>query len=413
MNKKGLRNDVLILLILSLVILMIIGSFAYAFNLFASRESNVEIVQAWVGQKVNSKLTLGGKWPPVRELDKPLIIKNPKDLRYNGNEPPKFYREIADSMYDCWRAFDKGESDFIGSVSGITDYVKNVKKEIFCYPCRAISFSNEIKNDVPEVQGFLRYLNEYKPIEGEDKLTYLQYLANDDTYTLSNEDLENDKFATDKDLYVMLFAASGRAWNQIAWELLGVQSGELQEAQGYSPKNINEGSEGQITSTNTNSGVGNLAASGVTAGVTASRKIIANKITSKLAEEGVVGLSETAVNFIQGEGQAVEFGASRLTAKSVTKAAGRTIAKGFAKTLGAKFIPYIGWSLALYESGTGVYRLVFNPKPFVATVMIVEPKDFLTKCNGPNIEQINENIQSDVEKFKEAQSETFTPGRKF
>ena len=387
MKKRGsLRYDVLIALIISILIIGFLLYVSVKFGVFASRQSNIDLVSNWVNEKAASKLAVGGERPPIRELDKPLVIDNPKDLRFNRGEYPKAYQEIADSMYDCWRAFNQGTTNFVGTIDNPTDVIKNVKKQVFCYGCRAISFSDDVKNEIHDVSGFLRFLNEKKPVEGENKPTYLQYLSNNDNLVLKNEDLEDDdklSFTIDKDLFIMMFAASGRAWSQIALELVGVQSGDLEAAKEYSATDVSSGREAERDSTKDKSGLSNIAAGSVVGSATATntaRKFIANKVADALSSEGSAVAAEQITAKIIGNEIVFDI-EEKVAEKAIAKAAGKVLIKGLAKTLGTKIIPGIGWAYTAVELGLGTYRLIFNPKPFVATVMIVEPDKFLTKCN--------------------------------
>ena len=223
MKKGELSGETIVILILAVLLAAaIIGGFNI-YSDFTQTEGNKQVIKSWVrsqglfekysGPIEGVKQTFTGEQdrPPISELEEPYKIKKTSDLMFDRNNPPKAFEEIADSIYDCWDAFEKGQVNFLNTIN----------KNAFCYPCRIIKFSDNVKNEFPEIKGFTRFLNEYKPISGLDTPTYLQLLANDKNLKLDDEDLEDDTIATDKDLYIMFFAASGRTWGDIAMTIGG------------------------------------------------------------------------------------------------------------------------------------------------------------------------------------------------
>ena len=201
MNKKGVEWDTVLIMISFVLISALVFIILSQVTNVLKGETNKEVMQTWVQARTATKgiESVFSAVPPITDLEEPLVIKNEKDLVWAGSTPPKAYEEIANSMVDCWSTFDKGESDFLNSIG----------KENFCFPCRAIAFSPEIKRDKVRTDGFLNYLNKTKTTS-QSSPTYIQYLANDNTYSLDETDLEEDYFVADKDLYVLYYAASGR-----------------------------------------------------------------------------------------------------------------------------------------------------------------------------------------------------------
>ena len=57
------------------------------------------------------------------------------------------------------------------------------------------------------------------------------------------------------------------------------------------------------------------------------------------------------------------------------------VAKTFAKAIGARAIPLIGWGITIGTAGVGVYKMVFDEKPFVAKVILVDQDGVHKICN--------------------------------
>ena len=189
--KKGQEGPgLLVTLIVAVLVLAILGGFYIALRTFVSAGSNIEAMRTWVELRGATGATdiAVSAVPPVTDLEKPLKIKSQEELVWKGGKPPEAYKEIADSMVDCWNAFNNGETDFLNSI----------KKETFCFPCRAVTFSDEIKKNNLKISGLNKYLNE-QHVRGENSPTYLQILANDKTYVLWSDGqfyLETNKPAT-------------------------------------------------------------------------------------------------------------------------------------------------------------------------------------------------------------------------
>ena len=213
MNKKGIERQTIIELIIAIIVIVILFFIITVYKDIGESTANKQAIQTWVRtNSLKQEVTAGladTSRPPIPYLQDPLEFEL-SDLQYSQCAPPESYKEIADSMHNCWGAFDRGKSDFIQSTA----------KEVFCYPCGIIKFSDEVKQNKFKITGLNDFLNTNKPIIGKNNPTYMQYLANDDNFYLDEEALRNDIITVDKDMYIIFFAASGRAWADIVFSIL-------------------------------------------------------------------------------------------------------------------------------------------------------------------------------------------------
>lgn len=232
MKKKGMNAEVVIVLILAIIIIVAIFGIYTSFSNITKSTANKESVKAWVrttALKEKIPLTSSLARPPVPYLEEPLELDK-SDLLFNEGAYPKGYKEIADSMYDCWDAFDRGETDFLSK-----GYINNIGQSSFCFPCRAIKFSENIKKDDLKIKGFNNFLNSEKPIFGENNPTYVQYLLNNKEYKMTEEELKNDIIDTNKDLYIMFIGLSGVTWRKI---ITGIDTDDTNKKIGMSYETI-------------------------------------------------------------------------------------------------------------------------------------------------------------------------------
>ncbi len=380
MNKKGMETSTVIgLIILVIVIAIVIGILYYQGKILAA-SSNAEAIKVWVTTLTATKGTevVAQAVPPVIDLEAPLEIEKRGQLIWSGAEPPKAYKEIANSMVDCWNAFDRGKSDFLN----------NVERKVFCFPCRAVVFSDDLKKENVDMVGFNRYLNQ-QHVGGKDSPTYLQYLANDKSYVLDDEDLADDRIKTDKDLYIFFFAASGKEWTKLGWLSLyslvdtaafGLPSlivGSPDEVFSisednqvlYKPTNLDAPS---VVTPGGETGMDNLVKATGEGGVIILREPIAEAITKRIAADA----ASSSVRIEPGVGQVVEF-----TSRAPVSKVGKVVGKGVVKTLGSKLFVPIALSVVAYDVGSGIYKIVFDQKDFVATVTLAEADTITKKCS--------------------------------
>ncbi len=479
--KKAQSSGINLVIILAIGAILLVGAimFLYQYESISKGTSAKSAIQFWVKQRALAKAQIGSDVPPVRELASPYVIDNVNNLKANGNTPPKAFEEIANSMYDCWDAFDRGQSDFVnGDQNSNIPIFGRLHKSTFCYPCRTIKFSDKVKNEFPTISGFNRYLNEYQPVPSPNKPTYLQFLANDysNEYKLDEEDLKIDTIKTDKDLYILLFAASGRTWSNIILSSLDLE-GFVEEdiKKGYAA--ISTGTEGsnlqgsgedisgaRAFELGTTSGGGYLTAksylfyqqyvSGIYAGEQTTAQLAkllsqeaqlstvaipggaaeslgtSKEILTKIAntEKQIVNLNKAAsaaegakqielaeqvltaekqlskLRYLETTAKAIESGslalkteiivgetgaktlAITLTEKEGAKLGEKALAKTLARRLVSKgFLTALGSKLNLYATVAlityGSYKVIVGDKPFIATVVLADPKSIIDKCN--------------------------------
>ena len=385
---------VLIVFLLTLAIYILFNK-AYGGTLVSS--TNQAAINLWVKERSASFGTdkIVADYPPVPELEDPLEIKSRDDLLWKGGKPPKAYKEIGDSMIDCWKSFDRGKTDFINTV----------ERTPFCFKCRAISFSNEIKKEKVQMLGFNRYLNEQK-VGSKSTPTYMQYFANDNFYNLSEEEIGEDKTIIERDLYVYLFAASGRGIANIMSNLLG--AGDIV------PEEVSKAKTSTLATTTTISERAEISAA--TSGVLAATKAgtyTLNTLQKAMQQKAAESAAETAARgAVSAEAATIteaklitvgEYTAGRTAAqageKVVVSVATKTVEEKVAKTVankvassalrrllagaGSKVIGGpIGWYLIVGTAAYGTYNIVFGEKPFSANVMLVDPVEANALCNA-------------------------------
>ncbi len=407
MNKKGLEIETLVILILAVLVAAGMIAFSSIYLSTTKGTAAKTAVQTWVrtqglvqgelgkGTLTQIKEQISGEGmprPPVPELDKPYVIKKESDLKASGDSPPKAFEEIANSMYDCWDAFDRGQVDFLN----------RFHKNTFCYPCRIIKFSDDVRNEFPQIRGFNHYLNDYQPSPGANKPTYLQFLANDKDYKLDKDDLTNDIIDTKKDLYVIFFAASGRTWGNLALTFFGLEDFAESDITDYIATTSKQGEE-TVEFTGTGEeiggarniafgsalGGGHLAAKGYLL----KRKYLPGKYTAEKTTEELTQLLAKDAQLqsslaLKAEIEVTEEGAKKLALTFSDDAEKKGI-KALSKTLGKKLalsgVRAMASKLTLYaaiaEMGYGTYKVLWGEKPFVATVMLAEPDAILARCN--------------------------------
>jgi len=328
MNKKAeIQNEYMVMLIIFIVVLAVFFIAFITYSQTIKSSSNKDAIKTWVSAKAITKgVALG--MPPVLDLQDPLEINSKNDLLWIEGKEPSVYKEIANSLYDCWDAFDRGKTDFLSGM---------VNKKVFCFPCRAIHFSDEIKKENVQMINFNKYLNE-QHIAGEGTQTYVQYLANDPVYKLSDADLKDDKIGTSKDLYVYFFATSGKEWLKLAGSYLYDIAGVPDIIFGSSEEVFN--------------------------------------IKQTLQEGTYKPIPTTKdVTYLQGTGYVLNM----KTTESKEKVESNIGIK-IGKTLGKLLIP-VRAGIALYDLNENYKKLVINEKGVVSTVVLTDQEAMNTKCN--------------------------------
>ncbi len=386
MNKKGIETDLLIGLISFAIILGIIFILTYNIGGILGAQTNTEAVNNWVKARSLTQGVALPQVPPVPDLEDPLVIKNKEDLMWEGDEPPKAYKEIATSMVNCWNAFDRGTRDFIQST----------EKEVFCFPCRAIKFSDEIKDDKIEMSRFNYYLNSTH-VAGQNSQTFLQVLSNDQNYVMTEDELADDKIIADKNLHIFMVAASGRGMVNLITTALGFGDvvDDVENTKLFKPAEVSSPIVPQSEDFFTGPEKGELilATEGVVAGTRitqTTKRYLVPKLTQALQDQALKatslkGIDPMANNYLE---TALGEDVSRLAVKVETRAGGEAAKlateRGLARIITGTGLRLIG-RLNLFADavliGAGVYELTFGENPFAAKIALAYPEEVTRVCN--------------------------------
>ncbi len=407
MNKKADTENLIVWGIVLLVVLAFAIVFFTNASSFFSGKSNEAAVHTWViarGVEVNTAkipnlvgVQIFDDRPPVIGLDTPIKIENENNLLYDGNKPPKLFKDLSDSMVDCWNAFDNGKTDFMNAIG----------KDTFCFKCRAVLFSDDIKRKSIPIVGFNAYLNNTKT-RNTNSPTYLQYLANDKEkqLVLSQEDLIDDKIYSDENLYIIFFASSGRGIVNIITNVLGagdVVPEETSENKIYKPTDVqapqyknldlftaSEKSEAAIV------GTGTLAAGRYYLPKLAEKqaKILATGTAETTARAAAqlgaeldlsLGINKATLEVAKDSSKTLvlEVAAKGATGEAVKKTVEKSLMKRLAINIGAKVISGpVGWLAIAGTSVYGIHQITVGEKPFISKVMLIDSKGYNKLCNA-------------------------------
>ena len=418
-NKKGMEFETIIVLILAVVIAVFIIGYLKVYTDLTKTEGNKRIVQTWVRQQafiekpagpiegITQKFTGKQDRPPVPELAEPYVIEKASKLRFEEDKSPEAFDEIAASMIDCWDAFDKGKINFLNTIN----------KNTFCYPCRTIKFSDDIKSEFNSIHGFNTFLNEYKPVSGENNPTYVQILSNDNTYTLEKEDLEEDEISIDKDMYVLFFASSGRTWGNIALNVAGL--GDIIEEDLEDKKYSQTSTNSQSPIINTDEDISaarySTIAGALASGGLASKAYLlkdqylpgtypAEKTSQALAE--LLSKESGTTLSIKAEVEVAESGArevSFILANDAEKKGAKALSRALSKSFAKQGIKLLASKLNLYATiataGIGLYKVTFSEKPYVASVVLTDDNGVKKLCSDVEEDLVKQEIEKNKEKI--------------
>ena len=198
--KKGVEALSLIAgLIILLIVIVVFFQFTKVTAQSIDRTANVNEVRLWAltqaqSQKFSSE-TAGKEHPPVANLGGPIVIADEDQLK-------KSHKQIADGMYDCWSAFNKGETNFLAALGPKT----------FCYPCVEIRIDDSLKNKGYKMVGLNSFIAKNKPRGGMNMPTYLEYLTGEKNIPVGVK----DEYDVNDDMYVFFVASAGRSWGELA-----------------------------------------------------------------------------------------------------------------------------------------------------------------------------------------------------
>jgi hypothetical protein len=199
---KSKKGDVELLPVIIITVLIIVIGFTIYWNVLrpvATGESNIDTVKSWVwSTAAKEKATIGSTkagMPPVPYLQEPYVITNLDQLK---TEAPK---EIVNSIYDCSRAFEFGGINFMD----------NLDKHVFCFQCRAIMFSDQLKNSNQNLVGVQQYFKTTRPTAGTG--TYEEIInakATKNNFAVLNEEIDSNTMAIKDDLYIYFMASDSK-----------------------------------------------------------------------------------------------------------------------------------------------------------------------------------------------------------
>ena len=206
MNKKGMSESTIVILAFGLfAFVIVLASTAYMTGI-ASSVANSAAIQNWVLLKSSKLGTVqGGSSPPVPMLKtEPIKIISDEQLKNNDAN-----RLIAESMVDCWKAFDSGETDFMPNLK-VPERDELI--DPFCFPCARIEFDEKLKDGRQELIGFQNFLQNEKPLPGADSPTYANILTNL-VYFPSQEAKQTQKYIIPKNNDYYIFFISTKKEN--------------------------------------------------------------------------------------------------------------------------------------------------------------------------------------------------------
>jgi hypothetical protein len=228
-NNKGSTEVLGALIILVLVIVAGLAIYFYNLKPIAEGESNIESIKSWLWTTAaKKKVTLGSApsdRPPISYLSEPYNVESEDQLK------KEVVPIIADSVYDCAKAFQFGEINFL----------TNIKSQgVFCFPCRGIKFSEELKSKELRLIGLKEYLETTKPIAGSG--TYMEIFkekATKNNFAVLNEQYEDNSIPINNNLYIYFMATDkklsileGAAVGAISGAGIGLLAGPFTSAIG-------------------------------------------------------------------------------------------------------------------------------------------------------------------------------------
>jgi len=180
-----------------------------------NKEESIQGIQQWVLKESFQRKLSTASFPPFVGLGDPIKIKSDSDFKSLNGKPERIKEEIAIAMVDCWRAFYRGNENFM-----------NEGDPPFCYPCQKIEFSKDIKES-HKLQGLNEYLRSHKIASGKNTKTFAQYLLNKRPDLIGVQlSPEKDILSLDNDLYIYFIAMYPKNWAEKLQSIsLGVASG--------------------------------------------------------------------------------------------------------------------------------------------------------------------------------------------
>ncbi len=198
LNKKGLHVETTVVLILFLLVVVFLG--VAQSNIFKTTTSAVdrEACADSIIFKARSKLGL---------ISSPVDIKcNTNKIEIKTKNLDEIKKTIAEEFALCAKQFHIGQIDFLSEL----DF--HPGKDVFCFICSNIEFSEEVKEKHPKIE-IREYLNTEKIINGK---TVAHFISNDPEFKFTGEQVAS--IDTSKNLYALFYALKYNTWGEkIGW----------------------------------------------------------------------------------------------------------------------------------------------------------------------------------------------------
>ena len=104
-------------------------------------------------------------------------------------------KAISEEMYDCWYQFGEGKKDFLTDRDWGTG-------DNWCFICSRIEFENRVKEEVPQINGLMNYLDS-TPVPFYDGSFFNYFYGTEGD--IGGQIFENDVYVTNAPLYVAFF----------------------------------------------------------------------------------------------------------------------------------------------------------------------------------------------------------------
>jgi len=208
-NKKAFASSiiakVIIILITAGIIILFFGHFANLFGEQVNEKTCAASVAARGASGISGELaklkiplrcktdylclSMGGKC--IEGYTK-IDVKTEDDIK----------KQIADSMYSCWKTFGAGEINFFGGGEG-------------CAICSVVDFDDKLQQKYPNINGFMNYLA-VTPVPGAN-YTYTEYLtkAQKDKIIQTSESTIQDVIPTNTPYSIAFMFAKVDKWKEI------------------------------------------------------------------------------------------------------------------------------------------------------------------------------------------------------
>ncbi len=212
MNKgQSLLGTTIVILAIGLLSFFFLVLFLKGSGEAIGAKSNTALIQQWVDttvlQKQITKTTPGDLSEQKKLSRPPPPILNPTPISVKNEamlQDPQTKYQIAEAMAECWRAFDRGEKNFLSNFPG--------SPKVFCYRCSVIEFDPSLKDGKHQMKGFTQYLATTKMDSGDE---YSKFLSNKNDLLAKQTVAADDTVTINSDWYIFFMAFSYSKWKSI------------------------------------------------------------------------------------------------------------------------------------------------------------------------------------------------------